>query len=233
MTDLTIWDHLFVLFVFIAYPTYAKLTFKKSIKHIIAGGETARVKAYQGVIATWIIFAIFVLLLWHFLGRDWAAIGFRWGELDRTLIALAAAAAVTALFVVPIRKTAIDPDNDVGKFKAQIGDFFAFMPATNREVGWFKAVSLNAGLQEELIYRGFLIWYLTQFVSLPWAAVLSAIAFTLAHAYQGLKQLPGILFVATVCVGLYVYTGSLLVPVIFHILLDALQGHYVGKMLSK
>lgn len=233
MPELTFWDHLFVLLVFVAYPTYARLSFKKSIKQVVAGGEAARVTAYQGVIATWFAFAICVLMLWDFLDRDWAAIGFRWGELDRNLIALAVAAAVTALFVVPLRKSANDPNYDVDAFKGQFGDFFAFMPTTNREVGWFKAVSLNAGLQEELIYRGFLIWYLTQFVSLPWAAVLSAIAFTLAHAYQGLKQLPGILFVAVVCVGLYVYTGSLLVPVIFHVLLDALQGHYVGKLLSR
>ena len=91
-------------------------------------------------------------------------------------------------------------------------------------------VSINAGLTEELIFRGYLIWYLEHFVGLWWAAAIAVLWFGLAHMYQGLKQLPGILVVSFVAVALFIHTRSLLVPVLFHIFHDVFQGYYIAKI---
>lgn len=91
-------------------------------------------------------------------------------------------------------------------------------------------VSLNAGIFEELIFRGYLIWYLSHFLNIAWAATIAVAMFGFAHIYQGIKQLPGILFISATAVLLYLYTGSLLIPILFHVFLDAIQGYYLAKI---
>ena len=147
----------------------------------------------------------------------------------RTSIATVAAAAVTAMIVIPIRKLSRSPEGGA-VFIQHSGDLRLFMPRSRKEEAWFKGVSINAGMTEELIFRGYLIWYLLHFLPIAWAATCATLLFGLAHCYQGLKQLPAIILVSAVATGLYVYTQSLLVPVLFHIVLDALQGHYIARI---
>ena len=66
-----IWDHLFVVIVFVVYPLYAKFTFKREIERIRAAGEPARVAAYRETILTWLILTGIVILLWWLFDRDW------------------------------------------------------------------------------------------------------------------------------------------------------------------
>ena len=61
------------------------------------------------------------------------------------------------------------------------------------------------------------------------AAVIAVVLFTLGHAYQGKETLGGIAFVSACFVGLYLLTGSLLLPIVFHALLDLLQGQALSR----
>ena len=225
------WDHLFVALVFVVYPYLSFRQFDAQLARIKAGGEAALVGAYRHVILSWLLIGAAAVVLWIDSGRSWSDLGL--GSIDpvSTLIALVCAIAVIAVVVLPLRKMANGSEEGVRQFMQQIGKLVFFMPKTEREERWFSLVSLNAGVTEEVVFRGFLIWYLQHFVSLPWAAVIAVVAFAGAHLYQGVKQMPAILFVSTVAVGLYVYTGSLLVPILFHIVLDAIQGRYIAKIL--
>ena len=225
----SIWDHLFFLAVFVIFPIYSKLTIKAMLQDIEAKGEAAKVNAYRQVIMTWFMFAIIVLLMWLVLGRSWADLGIQVADPVRVSIGLAISVIVIAVIVVPLRSIYNTPDRH-GELDSILGDVSVLMPVSIREENWFKAVSVNAGITEELIFRGYLIWYLQQFVGLLWAAAIAVLLFGLAHSYQGLKQLPGILLVAAVAVGLYLYTNSLWVPILFHIALDALQGFYISRI---
>ena len=229
MTDLTAWDTLFALLVFVVFPVYSRFTIAGVIEILRREGEKARIAAYQKVIATWLAFTAFVIGLWTVTDRPWAAIGVTAGDEARTWVALAVAIAVIALIVLPIRYIAKTPERH-DELPKQLGDVAEFMPQSIREEGWFRLVSLNAGITEELIFRGYLLWYLQHFLATAWAAAVAVIAFGLAHWYQGARQLPGILFISAVAVALYLYTGSLLVPVIFHVVIDALQGHYIARI---
>ena len=111
-----------------------------------------------------------------------------------------------------------------------MGDLFELMPTNRRELGWFRAVAVNAGLTEELIYRGYLLWYLEPLLGTWWAAVVAVAAFTLGHAYQGLATVPGIAFASVSFVGLYLLTGSLLVPVVVHAVVDIIQGNAFARL---
>ena len=168
--------------------------------------------------------------MWVLFDRNWTDMGIRLPDPVPLAAGLAVAALVILIFVVPLRNMSRSSQRS-GELGPQMGDIALFMPRSKAEEYWFKAVSTNAGITEELIFRGYLIWYLEHFLGLWWAAGIAVIMFGLAHMYQGLKLLPGILFVSAVTVSLYVYTGSLVVPVLFHIFLDAIQGHYIARIL--
>ena len=119
----------------------------------------------------------------------------------------------------------------LGWFRPALRDSFAaplekiafFLPKTTRERSWFAAVSITAGICEELLYRGFLIRY---FHELPWmpgltvSAVLAAIVFGLGHGYQGWT---GVVSTAALAIALTImfYALGVLWPVMLvHALID-------------
>jgi len=100
------------------------------------------------------------------------------------------------------------------------------LPVTPRERRWWIALSLTAGVCEELSYRGYLLHYLHgslaggPSLSLTLAWLLSSLAFGLGHLYQGRV---GVLrtTVAGLMFGLLaLITGNLLLPIILHALVD-------------
>jgi len=229
MTELTIWDHLFSLGVFVLFPLYSRHTFPAVVEDIRQRGEPAKIASYKQVILIWAAFAICTILIWTTNGRPIALLGAKGMEFLPAVLATGVAIAVIAMVVLPIRSI-LHSGNGSAELESQLGEVSLFMPETRPEQKWFRWVSINAGVTEELVYRGYLIWYLTHFLGEWGAAIGAVLLFGLAHAYQGLKQVPGVLLISAVAVGLFVYTRSLIIPVLFHIVLDALQGHYLARI---
>ncbi len=99
----------------------------------------------------------------------------------------------------------------------------AVLPRTAEERRLFTVVGLTAGICEEWLYRGFFLAVVAAVAGdLPaWVlVVVAAVAFGLAHAYQGRSGivLTGVL--GGVMAALYVGTGSLLLPVLLHAAID-------------
>jgi membrane protease YdiL (CAAX protease family) len=93
------------------------------------------------------------------------------------------------------------------------------LPESPEEVRWFALVSLGSGLSEELAYRGFLFYYLGKYV--PGAGqiellALTSILFGVAHLYQGWRGIAATAVAGVVMGGLYVLSGSLLLPMLAH-----------------
>lgn len=94
-------------------------------------------------------------------------------------------------------------------------------------------MSITAGIVEEIVYRGFVLWYLAQVMPLWIAVVVSSVAFGLAHSYQGATGA-----LRTGLIGLafgtyFVVTGSIWLPIVAHALLDLLQGAAIHELLRK
>lgn len=98
----------------------------------------------------------------------------------------------------------------------------ALLPRTGRERGYAGIVAVSAGVCEELLYRGLFIAAGVGIFGLPmWvAAVLSGVIFLVAHIYQGMPALVAVAAVTVLLTVLYVASGSLLLPIIVHILID-------------
>ena len=97
------------------------------------------------------------------------------------------------------------------------------LPRSREERTWFAAMCIVVGVCEEIIFRGFLI----RFLALPpitlgmiGAVCTAAFIFGIDHGYQGWMGVLTTAFLALVFGLLFLGTGSLLVPMILHVLLD-------------
>lgn len=99
----------------------------------------------------------------------------------------------------------------------------ALLPRTPGERRLFTVVGLTAGVCEEWLYRGFFLAVVAAVAGGPSDAVLvavAAVAFGLAHAYQGAVGILTTGVLGGIMAGLYLSTGSLLLPVLLHALID-------------
>ncbi|HJU74446.1 MAG TPA: CPBP family intramembrane glutamic endopeptidase [Gemmatimonadaceae bacterium] len=99
------------------------------------------------------------------------------------------------------------------------------MPANRREMALWIGLSLMAGLAEETAYRGVfsdLALRLTGSVWLAWSG--AVLAFTIAHANQGMRSMAVIATFAIVAHVLVYFSGTLLFAIVLHAVYDVLAG---------
>jgi membrane protease YdiL (CAAX protease family) len=102
-----------------------------------------------------------------------------------------------------------------------IGDIAALLPRNRRELTYGAALSINAGVVEELLFRlavPALIFGATGNAVV--AVTASVLIFALLHVYQGWPGMIGALVIGTLLMSLYLATGNILVPIITHALVD-------------
>ncbi|WP_455675486.1 CPBP family intramembrane glutamic endopeptidase [Pradoshia sp.] len=102
------------------------------------------------------------------------------------------------------------------------------LPVTEKEKKIWNYVSLTAGITEEIIYRGFLLFafsYLFPDLSIWAVIVLSSLLFGLAHTYQGAIGVIRTTIVGIIFSCLYIGMSSIIPLVIIHFLID-----YVSKL---
>ncbi len=97
------------------------------------------------------------------------------------------------------------------------------LPSSTRERRWWWLVCITAGICEEVVYRGFLLHYfhtLPFHLSLAWAMVASSVIFGIGHLYQGVAGGVQTAIVGFVFAAMFVMTGSLVVPIVVHAVMD-------------
>ncbi|CAM3683245.1 hypothetical protein GCM10009799_42690 [Nocardiopsis rhodophaea] len=97
----------------------------------------------------------------------------------------------------------------------------ALTPRTAAERRLAGALAVTAGIGEELLYRGLFIALGVSFGLPVWAAaIVSCVLFAVAHLYQGWWGLVGPGLVGVLFTIVYLGTGSLVIPILLHILID-------------
>jgi membrane protease YdiL (CAAX protease family) len=87
------------------------------------------------------------------------------------------------------------------------------------------ALSLSAGVGEELVWRGVLPSLLAVLTgSVAIAIALSVVSFALAHAIQGLRSVLAIATIAAAFHALVFVSGSLYVGMVVHFVYDVIAG---------
>lgn len=208
-------------------PLYTWIEHRQDQRREAEGRARPLMQRYRGtMLMLWGASAI-VLAVWIGAGRPLAEIGLNASGGVWFFVALASAIAGSLLYgaqVLTIRRSATARAQLRAMLQQQKG-VGSVLPSTPAEMGAFRWVALTAGVTEELLFRGFLIWALAHWMPVWAAAAVSLAIFTLAHLYQGTaRALAGVLATGAAMTVLTLVSGSLLSAIILHAAVDLAGG---------
>ena len=199
---------------------------------IRAGAPGARMRFYRSTVAAEWLAALYVFALWFVWRRSWSAL---WLDAVRPLrffFGCLLALGVIIFFVLQIRKVqkAMARPKVAASLRQKLAFAHALVPETPAERRTFWLVSLTAGVCEEIIYRGFLIWLVANWTGLIAAVVISSIVFGLGHIYLGVVQVPRTAIVGFVLALVVLASGSLLPAILIHAAIDLNSGEIAFRV---
>lgn len=221
---LHLFDHLLVLVLVAMVPLEGIHAFRSLRARLERGDPDARVVSYRrGLVLLWGLAGI-LAAGWIALGREAAALGVAAPDGLLSWGLLAAALGASAYQLLAVRRLGDRPE-ELAQVTSQLEALRPLLPRDDRELGWFAALGVTAGISEELLYRGFLIAYLSVWVGLWPAVVLSSVVFGVGHVYQGGASAA----LRTGLVGLvlgvvYALAGQIWAPMVLHAAVDLASG---------
>jgi membrane protease YdiL (CAAX protease family) len=193
------------------------------------GADGRRIAEYRWtMIQEWALVAIALALIVAG-GRTWQSVGLVLPSPMGLIWSVLVLALVVALLFVQYRG-ATRTDRARASVARQLAHVRWFLPASSAELAGFRALSVTAGVCEEILFRGFLMALLLPFTGTLGAVVISSVLFGLGHAYQGVVGIVKTGIVGLVMAGIYVLTGSLLAPIIVHALVDIASGQLAADV---
>ena len=203
--------------------------FKRAVRN---GVPTARRHAYRRVIIGQWVMALIGVWLASRSGRPWHALGLVPPTGVRLIVGIAivvvAAMLATLQTVSVLRADAQQRE----ALRPRIASVEFLLPHDRGEHRWFTALSITAGVCEELLYRGFLIWALRAFIGLGGAIVVGIALFGGGHLYQGWRGVLKTGAVGAVMTGI-VFAGGWVIPaMLVHALVDLSAGIVGYAMLA-
>jgi membrane protease YdiL (CAAX protease family) len=213
-------EHALALFLFVGVPVWdffetRALKTSTNPRRKILSYQRILLILWTAAIVAWIALRSSVFFIWPAVRettQQKIGASFAWG------FAIAFAGG-SLLQVVLVRRSATAREKILRAFQR-----LAFiLPVTPEERAWFALVSVTAGVCEEVLYRGFLIRYLSNG---PWhaglwiALAVASVSFGLAHGYQGLSGIIGTALLGAVMAVIFLATGSLWLPMALHAIID-------------
>ena len=185
----------------------------------------ARLRVYRNILAgEWLLTAAVAFVWWH-AGRPWEA--FRLGAAPplRVAIGFALAAAYAALAVAQGRAILARP-----QARERVARRFShadpLIPRTPGERIAMACVAVTAGVCEEFLFRGFVLWYCTASVGPVAGFVLTALMFGFGHVYMGYAHVVRTAVIGALFGAIVLATGSLWPAIAMHVAMDAISGEF-------
>jgi sarcosine oxidase len=218
-------DHLFFLTLVILFPLRAAFSGMRRLRRAPATElPRVRLEVYrEAILLQWGLLAI-LFASWIANGRAWHALG-AVPALSTGFLVLAGLTIVAVVLIARQRAAALVDDEALAGVRTQLQHLEVMLPHEPNELGWFFRLSFTAGVCEEFLYRGYMIWYLAHWMPMLAAAGVSSVIFGLGHAYQGRRGVLTTGLFGALLAAVYMLSGSLLIPIVLHGLLDAHSGH--------
>jgi len=152
---------------------------------------------------------------WTWTGRPWSWLGFTWN----TGVAAALAAACGAGYLLLLGGLLVSGVRAARHDGEELAAFRALarrLRDSQFKVSLSPAVVIIVGAWEELCFRGYLYWLLTERFGVPFGFVLCSVAFGVSHASQGPRVLGVTTGLGAAFTALRLFSGSVLLPAIVH-----------------
>jgi hypothetical protein len=221
-TSFTIWDHLLIFALAGAVLLWC-WRFPRLVRADAAGVPGGRLRYYPFEIGPLWALAACVIALWIATRRPWGALLLGASAPWRLALGWALAGAYIWLMLSQRRKLLARPER-LARLANAIGGARPILPRTRGERGGFAALSVTAGVCEELLFRGFVLWYATVWTGPVGGFLISSMLFGIMHIYLGVEQVP-----RTAMIGIYFYVvamtaGSLFPAIVCHAIVDLVSG---------
>jgi hypothetical protein len=212
-------DHLIFAILLLLPIVEWRWTWPRHLARLAAGAPDARLNFYRSLLLEeWIATAALVAW-WMGTGRPWRALLLIPSSPTRFAIGMAVAVALCALLVLQ-NKAVLERPEVMPRVRKRLAYADPILPHTSGERRRFHAVSITAGVCEEVLFRGFLLWYFAVWVG-PWpAAILSSIVFGVGHVYLGVRQIPNTALIGLIMAALVLLSGSLWPAMLVHAAMD-------------
>lgn len=222
---MNLFDHLNVLVFTCLYPVYVFFTYRKIKNDLIENKPGVRLGDYKETIFWLWLLCTITIVIWISNDRSFNLLRLDFAFSRVVWISILLFVITPFLFLLLFRKTR-DDDKQREAIKEKFDSVAAgeFLPRSKKEFTWFVFLSITAGICEELLFRGFLIWYLETLSNTLFAAVLSSVLFGAAHSYQGVKGSIRSGIMGLILALILLWTESLLIPIFIHIAGDVYNG---------
>jgi membrane protease YdiL (CAAX protease family) len=214
-------DHLLIIVIAVVYPVYGTIFwYRRDRLRLEAGKTNALIHFYRNsIIELWLL-TLVVLAWWFWEKRTLAEIGMGLPDGWAFWIGMAVFAAVAVFLGLQINTIRSSAEARVKLQKQLTGNIALIVPRNDIERKFAIYTSLTAGICEEVLYRGYLMWYLMKWLPGYGAVGVSALIFGLAHNYQGVAGVVRAILAGTIFGFAYLLTGTLWVPIALHATID-------------
>ena len=225
-------DHGLAVALALLFPLWGGRFLPWLLKAGDSGPSRRRFVAYLGTMTLQCVLTFFLLSLWASNSRDWHALG----VVPRATWGLLSAAAVLLVSIVPLlrwrNRILSKPDafTQLEKIAKSPGPG-RLLPCNSAELACFAALGIFSAITEEILYRGFLIWYFNHWLPVWVSATVAAVLFGAGHVYQGVRGAAQAAVIGVILAALYIATGSLLIPIAVHALVNVHQTHAMSLAL--
>lgn len=223
-------DHLLAVFLVVVGPLRSGVIglkrFQNAASHDL---PRVRLKAYRGSMFAQVARVIAVALVWWATRRSLATLGLEL-RVGAGVLGVVVGLAIIIVVMIRQRREALADPEGRRELREHLDNIRLVLPHTRDEFKTFAWLALTAGICEELLYRGYLIWYFSH--ALPWwgAGLVTAVAFGFGHAYQGARGVVVTGLLGAFLAAIYFLTGSLYASMLIHCLMDLHSGDLAWRV---
>lgn len=226
---LTLADHLLVLLIVVGLPMRALYSMRALRASPSETLPTLRRRLWwRAIVSQWLLTGA-VLVVWLMSWRSLVTLGL---ALRPTAGLVGVLVGITTIVSLVVRQRG-DLDRDAS-LRARVRDRLSaverLMPHSRQEYPLFTALACTAGLCEEFLFRGFLLWYAAHFMPFMVACVAQAVVFGLCHAYQGPRGILLTTFAGAFLTVVLLVTGSIWPAMLIHALMDLHAGDLARRV---